>query len=194
MSSSTETPAAAPAAIVPVRPFVPTVGGLESLWKRFDDARAAFSDELPKTPIEFCGWLANDSTRLFEVGDPADPVGLFIFAGIAEGEAAWAHLYIWNRHDPRYTHAGLIDAAQRTCAAIFQVFKLIRINGLTPVTHVHARVFAERVGFKVEGRLRHAVSVGGMRTDAWISGLLPSDLPGAAAAPREIMEKEEVAR
>lgn len=160
--------------MIPVTPFRLGIDTLERLWKRFDANRAMFSDELPTSETAFALWTCSDSTKMFDVGPPDDPVGIFIFCDVVAGESAWSHLFIWDRE--RYSYREIVEAAQMTCRAMFDAFRLARINGLTPCSNVRARAFAEAVGFKIEGTLRDAVSVGGHREKAWISGLLPSDL------------------
>ena len=163
-----------------VTPFPPTQENLQLLYKKFDEHREFFSDELPRDPIHFVSWLASDDSAIFAVTkDDGEPVGVFIFTGIVPQESCYSHVYIWDRD--ALPAAEYVIAAQVAAAGVFQS-GIRRITGVTPVTHLHARVFAERVGFVMEGRLRKACKVGGDYTDAWISGLLPEDLVKAAQA------------
>lgn len=163
-----------------VSPFPANQDNLVYLWHKFDEHRELFPDELPTDPIRFAAWLANDETYTFAVwadDNAKEPLGVFIFTGIVPGDSCYSHVYIWDRDAIPF--ADLVLAGRIAAAGVFQS-GIQRINGVTPATHLHARVFAERVGFKVEGRLRKALHVGGERVDAWISGLLPEDLLEAA--------------
>jgi len=164
--------------MAPIRLFQPTADGLKRLWEQFDKHRAHFPDELPREPIDFVCWLAAEDVRVVEIGPAEAPVGVYVFTGIVPGVSAWAHPFVWDRD--AYPPADLIAAARQACLALFQAFGLRRINGLTPTTHPHARIFAERVGFRVEGTLRAACVVKDAPVNAWISGLIPSDLAPAA--------------
>lgn len=160
-----------------VLPFRPNEDALRLLWERISANRAGLADDFPLDPLGFTCWICATDTAAFTVWEPegTEPIGLFVFANIQANEAAWAHIFIWNRETahPR----DLVEAARTACAAMFRAFGLVRINGLTPSSNVPARVFAERVGFKIEGTVRDGVSMGGHREAAWLSGLLPSDLP-----------------
>jgi hypothetical protein len=170
---------------VEIRPFQPTAESLERLWKKFDENRSLFP-ALPANPFEFVCWLAAEDTKVFEVGGVESPAGVFIFTGIIPGESAWAHIYLWDLETT--TPVERVQAAQVACAVMFRDAKLRRISGLTPVTNAPALVFAERVGFKREGRIRKAVVLNDLPTDAWLTGLLPEDLAGS-----DTMEKKETA-
>ncbi len=162
--------------MIPIHLLTPDGAGLTMLWKKFDAHRASFADDLPDDPIHFVCWLSATDVRVFLVGeDPTEPIGVFIFTGIVQDEAAWTHVFIWDQDAASFKD--LIESAQATCISMFKAYNLHRINGLTPVTNVPARVFAEKVGFKIEGRLVEAMMDKGLRTDAWISGLLLKYLP-----------------
>lgn len=159
---------------VPVSVFIPNEAGLVALWREFEKARPSFDDSLPTNPIGFVTWLASTGTQAFILGDASAPDGVFIFSGITPGDSAFAHVFIWGRE--KYTYPDLLAAARVTLGAVFVAHNLRRVLGLTPVTNMPARAFAEAVGFKVAGRLREAVTMGGMPTDAWVSDILRSDL------------------
>lgn len=168
---------------IPVRLFVPTAESLKHLWDRLDGLRAGLGDEFPADPFAFVAWLDPATTRLFEFGPGEAPLGIGVFTAIEPGEAAWAHIFVWAERGT-YPPGDLVTAARVACAGVMQAFGLVRINGLTPVTNVPARVFAERVGFRIEGRARKACRVNGMRVDGWLSGLLPEDLLAEPAAAK----------
>lgn len=164
-----------------VVPFPPTQENLKLLFDKFQANRSAFSDEVPTDPIHFVGWLAAEDSYMFAVTtDEGEPIGVFIFSGInMKDGACYSHVFVWDRD--RIPFPDLVLAGQIAAAGVFKG-GIKRITGVTPVTHAHARVYAEKIGFKVEGRLRKALSVGGLATDAWISGLLPEDLIQATAS------------
>lgn len=164
-----------------VIPYLPTQEHLQFLFAKFQENKAAFSDEVPSDPIPFVSWLAAEDTTMFAATtDEGDVCGVFIFTGInLHDGACYAHIFFWDRDSIPFPERVL--AGQVAAAGVFKA-GIRRITGLTPTTHAHARAYAERVGFKVEGRLRKAVQVGGLATDAWISGLLPEDLVEAAAS------------
>lgn len=151
---------------------------LNALWEKFDSNRGLFPDELPPNPIEFTCWLAAADAMAVGINtDDGRLVGIFLFTGIVREESCWAHVFIWDKDadEPKE----FIRAAQVAAAAVFQSTRVRRINGLTPVTHLPALVFSEKVGFVKEGRLREAAKVGGKHVDAWISSMLPTDLEAA---------------
>jgi hypothetical protein len=158
----------------PISMFVPNQRGLEQLWRTFDEHRAEWGVDIPDNPIGFVCWLTASDTQVFLLGPADTPDGAFVFGGIVPGDAAFAHTFIWNRD--RYKPGEIIAAAKVVAAAVMRAHDLRRLLGLTPVTHVPARVFAERVGFKVQGRLREAVKAFGRTEDAWISDLLRADV------------------
>ncbi len=163
----------------PVRLFLPNADGLKFLWEKFDGHRHFFEDNLPKDPFGFCTWILQSDAQSFLVGgvqaDPSSAQGLFLFTGIVPGDSCFAHIFVWNKEG--MTPKDLVRAAQTTCASVMVAHNLHRISGLTPTTMAPARVFAERVGFKIEGTMRKALSHQGFRGDAWFSGLTRADLP-----------------
>lgn len=175
--------------VVPVNLFIPNQAGLERLWNEFDSRRAEWGVDIPETPIGFVCWLTAADTQVFLLGPPDEPDGVFVFGGIVPGDAAFAHTFIWNRD--RYAPKELIHVAQTVAAAIMRAHDLRRLLGLTPVTHVPARVFAERIGFKVQGRLRQAVKSFGRVEDAWISDLVREDLEARLAPTKHDKIVEE---
>ena len=158
-----------------IMPFAANEESIKGLWERIEHLRPQLADSFPSTPLAFVCWAFTSDATSFEVrDDDGKVVGWFLFTDVVPGDSAWAHVFIWEpeKTDP----AELAYLAKAACGSMFRTFGLARINGLTPKTLAHARVFAERVGFKVEGHIRSALSVGGLRTDAWLTGLLPEDL------------------
>jgi hypothetical protein len=163
----------------PIRVFLPNEEGLKYLWEKFDSHRDEFPCEIPKDPIAFCTWILQPDSQIFLVGgsedDPTTAEGMFLLSGIQPNENAFSHIYIWGRHKMR--PKDLISAAKQAIVAVMVAHNLHRISGITPMTCPEAKLFATRVGFKVEGVLRKAIIHQGLRVDAWVSGIIRSDLP-----------------
>ena len=158
--------------MIPSRLFVPNVEGLEWLWKKFNENRHLFDDSLVATPIEMACWLAARDTASFTLGaSETDPDGIVIFAGIMPGFGAIAHIFIWNPepHHPR----DLIRTLRVIALTVMKANDLHRLTLITPIRKPEARILANRVGFKTEGRLVEAVKEDGQWADAWLLGLLP---------------------
>lgn len=170
--------------MLPLQALVCTPEAVKMLWEKFQEHRNWFSDELASDPIYFYAWIAAKDARGFLVGDP--PVGLFLFTDITLGAGANAHIFLWDREQGTYEDR--IKAAQIACSAMFKALELQRIGGLTPVTNVPAKAFAEKVGFKILGRAHRVLQQGGLWGDAWISELLPEHLE----APKDDTLKVEV--
>jgi RimJ/RimL family protein N-acetyltransferase len=68
------------------------------------------------------------------------------------------------------------DAARTVCRWGFQTLGLHRIEWLAKVGNHGSRAVAERVGFRFEGTLRAGMDFRGAPADAWVAGLLPTDL------------------
>jgi hypothetical protein len=172
----------------------PTVKYTEALFKKFNARRDEFGDELASDILSFYFWIFAEDSAAFSVYQEGvkEPIGLFLFTGIEKGMSCFSHVFMWDLEG--VDHAELLNVARITCRAVLDRFELNRISGLTPVTHPHARVFAEQVGYKIEGKLRKAVRIRGKVRDAWISGLTAGDIEAAFhAASADTMKKEAVA-
>ena len=165
-----------------LRVFIPSAEGLRWLWQALDSRRNEFRVGLPEDPIGFVCWLTASDSQSFLIGGDAESCdGLFLFNSIVPGDVAFCHVFIWGRD--KYAPKDLVAAAQTAAAAVMKAHNLRRLLGMTPTTHAHAKAFAERVGFKVQGRLRNAVDDGGGNyVDAWISDMLAADLEAALNA------------
>lgn len=172
-----------------VNHFAPNAENLRFLWDKFQAGRDYFTDEFPDDPIHFVVWVSARDSRGFLVGPAEKPAGFFLFTNIVPDNDAFAHIYVWDRAD--IVPVELVQAAKVACAAMFESFNLVRINGLTPCFNKRARIFAERVGFKIEGTARKAIVYKGEREDAWFSGLLREDLQSTAVAAAHDTLKEE---
>lgn len=161
----------------PVSVFIPNAEGLRVLWREFEKAAYGMDDSIPKDPIGFVTWLASTGTQVFILGEASAPDGVFIFSGIAPGDAAFAHVFIWGKD--KYTYPDLLAAARVTLGAVFVAHNLRRVMGITPVVAPAAVAFAEAIGFHVVGRLREAFTVKGKPVDGIVTDLLPSDLEAA---------------
>ena len=75
------------------------------------------------------------------------------------------------------------EAVRAVCAWGFEELGLQRITWLAHVGNAASRRVAEKAGFALEGTLRQYLPHRGARRDAWVAGLLPSDLE-AGADPR----------
>ena len=158
-----------------VTPFAPTDANLRALWEHVKPMRDILTDEFPADPFAFVCWAFPSDAVSFEVRhERGHMIGWFLFTNIRPGDSAWSHIFVWDQSE--VSPLELVEAARTACGAIFRAFNVARINGLTPVSKPEARVFAKRVGFQIEGTVRSAAVIGGKREDAWISGLLPSDL------------------
>ena len=154
--------------------MIPNSDSMKFLWEKFDEWRDRFSDELPTNQIDFACWIAADQNISFIVGpDAQTPVGLFLFQNVTPGASAFCHVFVWDKESMPFKD--LVAHAREACSAVMLSHNLQRLNGMTPVTAVPARVFAEKVGFKVEGRVRKASLVDGIWEDAWISGMTRED-------------------
>lgn len=156
-------------------PIFPTAESLRFLWERFSENAKYFPQGFVADPIAFTCWLANKSSLVIGVGPLADPLGVFVFTDITPDDFANAHILIWKRHAA--PHEDLVAAGRTACASVMRSFRLHRIATFMPVSNVPARAFAEQVGFVKEGRPREAmITSEGYHEDAWMLGLLASDL------------------
>jgi RimJ/RimL family protein N-acetyltransferase len=71
-----------------------------------------------------------------------------------------------------------VEAVGAVCRWAFAELGRERIEWQAGVGNIGSRRVAERAGFIVEGMLRSRLVLAGRRTDAWIGGLLRSDLTG----------------
>lgn len=174
--------------MLPVNHFTPNAENLRFLWEKFNAARDYFTDEFPEDPIHFVVWVSARDSRGFLVGPADKPVGFFLFSNIVPDNDAFGHVFLWDLDTS--TPVERVIAAQIACAAMFESFNLVRINGLTPAHSLPALVFAERVGFKREGKVRKGLVFKGVREDAFLTGLLREDLEAAWKADKSATMKE----
>ncbi|MGA5900715.1 GNAT family N-acetyltransferase [Streptomyces venetus] len=81
------------------------------------------------------------------------------------------------------SHGYITEAALAACRWAFTHAAIDRIEWRAEVGNRASRAVAERAGFTIEGTLRSATNNKGVRRDAWVGSLLPSDLALPSTAP-----------
>lgn len=86
-----------------------------------------------------------------------------------------AEIGYWTvkEHRSRGYTVEAVAAVARWC---FHSLGVERLEWLAEVGNTASRAVAEKVGFRIEGTLRSRILHRGIRRDAWIGALLPSDL------------------
>lgn len=145
------------------------------------DAQTARYVELPQ-PYELrharyfveeiaIGGTARGERAEFAVEADGEPVGRVGF-GLGNGSAEIGY---WLDSSAR-GHGYATEAARAACAWLFGERRLEIIEWRAEVGNVASRRVAERVGFVVEATLRRRLFHRGVRVDAWVGSLLPSEL------------------
>lgn len=154
--------------------FIPTAEGMEFLWGKFDENRAAFDDSLCKTPFEFTCWVAGQDTVVYTIGGTeADPHGVILFADIKPHYNAFGHILIWDT-----VTTDLVARANTIRAVALAVMRsndLPRLTVTIPVTNRAAIAFSSILGFKREGVLRKGARVDDELTDVVLLGMTEED-------------------
>ena len=120
------------------------------------------------------GW-ADGTAACFAVVDAttAQLLANVSLNGVADGAAVIGY---WAAPEAR-GRGVTTEAVGAVCRWGFGAVGLERITWYAVVGNTGSRRVAERNGFVVEGVLRRWLVQRGVRRDAWVAGLLPSDLP-----------------
>ncbi|MCH5671826.1 GNAT family N-acetyltransferase [Streptomyces gilvus] len=126
------------------------------------------------------GW-ANGSMLTFGLFLPEgeDLVGML---GLTMRSLSTAEIGFWAAKEHRgngYVTEGTVEV----CRWAFTHLSVDRVEWRAEVGNRPSRAVAERAGFVIEGTLRSAITHGGVRRDAWVGALLPSDLGLPSTAP-----------
>jgi RimJ/RimL family protein N-acetyltransferase len=132
-----------------------------------DDARSFVEQLSPQA------WASGTAAH-FAVLDAADATVLASVSLVHVQEGS-AEVGYWAA--PGARGRGVVtEAVRRLCRWAFEELGLQRVEWLAYVGNDASRRVAEKVGFRPEGLLRSALVQRGRRHDAWIGGLLPTDL------------------
>ncbi|MFF4903243.1 GNAT family N-acetyltransferase [Streptomyces sp. NPDC001260] len=93
-----------------------------------------------------------------------------------------AEIGFWGTREHR-GNGYVTEAVVEVCRWAFTRLSVDRVEWRAEVGNHPSRAVAERAGFVMEGVLRAAIMHGGVRRDAWVGGLLPSDLGLPSTAP-----------
>ncbi len=125
------------------------------------------------------GW-ANDSMFTFGLFLPAgDLVGMLGATMISLGAA---EIGFWGAREHR-GNGYVTEAVGAVARWAFTARAIDRLEWRAEVGNTASRAVALRAGFTQEGTLRSALNNKGVRRDAWIASLLPSDLDLPSTAP-----------
>lgn len=126
------------------------------------------------------GW-AEQTHLVWFACDPAAPETPLVSIGLhhLDISAGSAEIGYWAA--PHARGRGLTTAAvAAVCRYAFDELGLPRVEWVAGVGNDASRRVAEKVGFVVEATSRQRLVLHGHREDAWVGGLLPTDLPEAA--------------
>ncbi|MET9908917.1 GNAT family N-acetyltransferase [Streptomyces sp. NPDC006476] len=126
------------------------------------------------------GW-ANGSMLTFGLFLPEgeELVGML---GLTMRSLGTAEIGFWAAKEHRgngYVTEGAVEVSRWA----FTQLSVDRVEWRAEVGNRPSRAVAERAGFVIEGTLRSAIIHGGVRRDAWVGALLPSDLGLPSTAP-----------
>jgi RimJ/RimL family protein N-acetyltransferase len=131
------------------------------------------------------GWR-NDTQYPFGVFTTDDDqlvgtIGLVRLA-LLHTEERQAELGYWTA-SPQRGHGYTTEAARAVCHWAFTTLGVQRMEWYAEVGNAASRAVALKTGFRMEGTLRARIVHQGVRRDAWIGALLPSDWSLESAAP-----------
>lgn len=126
------------------------------------------------------GW-ANGSMLTFGLFLPAgrELVGML---GLTMRSMTTAEIGFWGTKEHR-GNGYVTEAAVEVSRWAFTQLSVDRVEWRAEVGNDASRAVAERAGFVVEGVLRSAIVHRGVRRDAWVGALLPSDLGLPSTTP-----------
>ncbi|WP_073947900.1 GNAT family N-acetyltransferase [Streptomyces kebangsaanensis] len=125
------------------------------------------------------GW-ANGSVFTFGLFLPeGDLAGTLSITPRSPGEA---EIGFWAAKEHR-GNGYVTEAALAAARWAFTQLAVDRLEWRTEAGNNASRAVAERAGFTLEGTLRSALGVRGVRRDCWVGSLLPSDLGLPSTAP-----------
>ena len=93
-----------------------------------------------------------------------------------------AEIGFWAKKDHR-GNGYITEAAVAASRWAFTALSVDRVEWRAEVGNIGSRSVAEHAGFTIEGTLRSALNNKGVRRDAWVGSLLPSDLGLPSTAP-----------
>ena len=93
-----------------------------------------------------------------------------------------AEIGFWAKKDHR-GNGYITEAAVAASHWAFTALSVDRVEWRAEVGNIGSRSVAEHAGFTIEGTLRSALNNKGVRRDAWVGSLLPSDLGLPSTAP-----------
>ncbi|WP_369235923.1 GNAT family N-acetyltransferase [Streptomyces sp. R21] len=125
------------------------------------------------------GW-ADGSAFTFGVLLPeGELVGV---VGITMRALGVGEIGFWAKKDHR-GNGYITEAAVAASHWAFTTLSVDRVEWRAEVGNIGSRSVAEHAGFTIEGTLRSALNNKGVRRDAWVGSLLPSDLGLPSTAP-----------
>ncbi|MEU9196389.1 GNAT family N-acetyltransferase [Streptomyces hundungensis] len=105
----------------------------------------------------------------------ADGTALVAMLGVTRRGPGLAELGFWTAKEHR-GRGYMVEAATRAARWAFEAAAVDRLEWRAEVGNEASRAVALKVGFAMEGTLRSATVHQGVRRDAWVGALLPSDL------------------
>ncbi|MDF3292977.1 GNAT family N-acetyltransferase [Streptomyces silvisoli] len=156
--------------------------------QRWTSVPSPYTPEHAQTFVERIspdGWR-NDTQYPFGVFTKADgrlvgTIGLVRLA-LLHTEERQAELGYWTAREQR-GHGYTVEAARATCQWAFTALGVQRMEWYAEVGNAGSRAVALKTGFRMEGTLRARIVHQGVRRDAWIGALLPSDWSLETATP-----------
>lgn len=127
------------------------------------------------------GTLLNFGTFTRQGGELVSSLGLYR-TNASRTEDRRAEVGFWTAREHRgrgYTTEAVLAVARWA----FTDLGIERLEWLAEVGNVGSRAVAQKAGFVMEGALRSRIVSRGVRRDAWVGALLPSDLGVPAQQP-----------
>lgn len=156
-----------------VEPIAWNANKLQGFWGLLQKYPTLFSDLTRGDYDNFEQSMLAPTTLVLEVREGSIPVGYFKFTDLHQEVDCNGHVVFFDRKPAEKVQLGKL-----VCKWMFDSFPLQRITAEIPEIYLHTLRFAERVGFKQEGRKRKAVCLGNRWVDLILFGLLREESYG----------------
>lgn len=144
---------------------------LMALWEMMQRFPTLFSDFTKDDIQNWVNYLTDSSTYWLELYENGQIVGLIYFDNIQLVIDAHAHIMIFDRQISSRT-----PGCKLALEWMFEKFPLNRLTVEVPSIYYATIRHALRLGFKIEGKRRMAVTLNGRYSDVILLGILRSEI------------------